>query len=214
MTIIDQDNIVYENSIEQYFHEYFENRGISLEGTSYKSVDNSLYEAAFRYVFKKLFKPDKTTVRYNNRKTKIDLRNIDELNLIADAYIDIIKDYAIIPYDKFFLELTGIHQDTWNSWKREEYSHGGLSHLYSELVQKIKCLSKEQGFNRLVDDKTGLMQVANNDPWLGMEYNNKRQLEEATAKQLTGADIRAMLTARGGQNEPKQLGTQDVVVEQ
>lgn len=214
MTIIDQGNIVYENSIEQYFHEYFENRGISLEGTSYKSVDNSLYEAAFRYVFKKLFKPDKTTVRYNNRKTKIDLRNIDELNLIADAYIDIIKDYAIIPYDKFFLELTGIHQDTWNSWKREEYSHGGLSHLYSDLVQKIKCLSKEQGFNRLVDDKTGLMQVANNDPWLGMEYNNKRQLEEATAKQLTGADIRAMLTARGGQNEPKQLGTQDVVVEQ
>lgn len=214
MTIIDQDNIVYENSIEQYFHGYFENRGISLEGTSYKSVDNSLYEAAFRYVFKKLFKPDKTTVRYNNRKTKIDLRNIDELNLIADAYIDIIKDYAIIPYDKFFLELTGIHKDTWNSWQREEYSHGGLSHLYSELVQKIKCLSKEQGFNRLVDDKTGLMQVANNDPWLGMEYNNKRQLEEATAKQLTGADIRAMLTARGGQNEPKQPGTQDVVVEQ
>lgn len=214
MTIIDRDNTVYENRIEQYFHEYFENRGISLEGTSYKSVDNSVYEAAFRYVFKKLFKPDKTTVRYNNKKTKIDLRNIDELNLIADAYVDIIKDYAIIPYDKFFLELTGIHPDTWNSWKREEYSHGGLSHLYSELVQKIKCLPKEQGFNRLVDDKTGLMQVANNDPWLGMEYNNKRQLEEATAKQLTSTDIRAMLTARDGQTGAKQIESQDVVVDQ
>lgn len=211
MTIIDCDNTVYDNAIEMYFHEYFENRGISISGTDYKSVDNSVFEAAFRYVYKKLFKPDKTTVRYNNKNTKINLRDIDELNIIADAYIDIIKDYAIIPYDKFFQELTGIHKDTWNSWKNNEYSHGGLSDLYSELVKKIQCLPKEQTINRMTGTPVNLLALANNEPEFRMEYNSKRQLEEVSAKQLSGADIRAMLTEKAGQNEPKSSKLQNVV---
>lgn len=213
MTIIDCDHTVYDNAIEMYFHEYFDNRGISIDGTDYKSIDNSVFEAAFRYVYKKLFKPDKTTVRYNNKNTKIDLRDIDELNVIADAYIDIIKDYAIIPYDKFFLELTGIHRDTFNSWYRGEYNHGGLSNLYSDLVKKIQCLPKEQTINRMTGTPVNLLALANNEPEFRMEYNSKRQLEEVTARQLSGEDIRAMLTARSGQNEPKQLEAQDVVVD-
>lgn len=213
MTIIDCDNTVYDNAIEMYFREYFDNRGISIDGTDYKSVDNSVFEAAFRYVYKKLFKPDKTTVRYNNKNTKIDLRDIDELNTIADAYIDIIKDYAIIPYDKFFLELTGIHKDTWNSWKNCEYSHGGLSILYSELVKKIQCLPKEQTINRMTGTPVNLLALANNEPEFRMEYNSKRQIEEVTARQLSGEDIRAMLSTRNGQNEPKQIEIQDAVVD-
>lgn len=212
MTIIDCDNTVYDNAIEMYFREYFDNRGISIDGTDYKSVDNSVFEAAFRYVYKKLFKPNKTTVRYNNKNTKIDLRDIDELNTIADAYIDIIKDYAIIPYDKFFLELTGIHKDTFNSWSRCEYNHGGLSILYSDLVKKIQCLPKEQTINRMTGTPVNLLALANNEPEFRMEYNSKRQIEEVTARQLSGEDIRAMLSTRNGQNEPKQLETQDVVV--
>lgn len=211
MTIIDYDNTVYENAIEMYFHEYFENRGISIDGTGYKAIDNSLFEAAFRYVYKKLFKPDKTTVRYNNKNTKIDLKDIDELNIIADAYIDIIKDYAIIPYDKFFLELTGIHKDTFNSWSRCEYSHGGLSILYSDLVKKIQCLPKEQTINRMTGTPVNLLALANNEPEFRMEYNSKRQLEEVTARQLSGADIRAMLTEKASQSGPKNVETQDMV---
>lgn len=211
MTIIDCNNTVYDNAIEMYFHEYFDNRGISIDGTDYKSVDNSVFEAAFRYVYKKLFKPDKTTVRYNNKNTKIDLKNIDELNIIADAYIDIIKDYAIIPYDKFFLELTGIHRDTFNSWYRGEYNHGGLSNLYSDLVKKIQCLPKEQTINRMTGTPVNLLALANNEPEFRMEYNSKRQLEEVTARQLSGEDIRAMLSTQNGQNEPERIETQDIV---
>lgn len=213
MTIIDCDNTVYDNAIEMYFHEYFDNRGISIDGTDYKAVDNSVFEAAFRYVYKKLFKPDKTTVRYNNKNTRIDLRDIDELNTIADAYIDIIKDYAIIPYDKFFLELTGIHRDTFNSWCRCEYNHGGLSTLYSDLVKKIQCLPKEQTINRMTGTPVNLLALANNEPEFRMEYNNKRQLEEVTARQLSSDDIRALLSTRNGQNESKQIETQDIVVD-
>lgn len=211
MTIIDCNNTVYDNAIEMYFHEYFDNRGISIDGTDYKSVDNSAFEGAFRYVYKKLFKPDKTTVRYNNKNTKIDLKNIDELNIIADAYIDIIKDYAIIPYDKFFLELTGIHRDTFNSWYRGEYNHGGLSNLYSDLVKKIQCLPKEQAINKMTGTPVSLIALANNEPEFRMEYNSKRQLEEETTRRLSDNDIRAMLTARSGQKEPKQLEVQDIV---
>lgn len=189
MTIIDAENTVYDNLIEMHFHDYFINRGIELSGLDYKSVDNSVFEAAFRYIYKRLFKPDKTTVRYNNKKTKIDLRDIDELDVIADAYIDIIKAYNIIPFDKYFLELTGIHQDTWNSWKNEEYSHGGLSHLYSDLYKKIHNLPKEQVRNKMADDKIGLQSLANNDIEVGLEYNNKRQEEHVRARALTAAEL-------------------------
>ncbi len=211
MTIIDSNNAVYDNMIEAYFHEYFDNRGIDISGDAYKKVDNSVFEAAFRYVYKMLFKPDKTTVRYNNKNTKINLRDIDELNVIADAYIDLIKDYSIIPFDKFFLELTGIHPDTWNSWKNGEYSHGGLSSLYSDLVQKVKALPKEQAMNRMTGTPVSLIALANNEPELRMEYNSKRQLEEETTRRLSDADIRAMLTARNGQNDVKTIDAQDVV---
>lgn len=188
MTILDCDNTVYDNAIEMHFHEYFERRNILLSGLDYKYVDNSVFEAAFRYIYKKLFKPDITTVRYNNKNTKIDLKDIDELNNIADIYIDIIKDYNIIPFDKYFLELTGIHKDTWNSWKNEEYSHDGLSSLYSDLYKKIHELPREQVRNKMADDKIGIQSLANNDIDVGLEYNNKRQIESAEAKKRTTID--------------------------
>lgn len=171
-----------------HFHEYFERRNILLSGLDYKYVDNSVFEAAFRYIYKKLFKPDITTVRYNNKNTKIDLKDIDALNNIADIYIDIIKDYNIIPFDKYFLELTGIHKDTWNSWKNEEYSHNGLSSLYSDLYKKIHELPREQVRNKMADDKIGIQSLANNDVDVGLEYNNKRQIESAEAKKRTTID--------------------------
>lgn len=188
MTILDCDNTVYDNAIEMHFHEYFERRNILLSGLDYKYVDNSVFEAAFRYVYKKLFKPDITTVRYNNKNTKINLKDIDELNNIADIYIDIIKEYNIIPFDKYFLELTGIHKDTWNSWKNEEYSHDGLSSLYSDLYKKIHELPREQVRNKMADDKIGIQSLANNDVDVGLEYNNKRQIESAEAKKRTTID--------------------------
>lgn len=189
MTILDCDNTVYDNAIEMYFHEYFLNRDIDISGLNYKDVDNSVFEDAMRYIYRRLFKPDKTTVRYNNKNTKIDLKNIDELNDIAECYINLIKGYNITPFDNFFLQMTGIHKDTWNSWKNEEYSHNGLSHLYSDLYKKIHDLPRQQVRNNMSKDKIGIQSLANNDPDVGLEYNSKKQFEAVRARVLTSDEL-------------------------
>ena len=185
MTILDCNNTVYDNAIEMHFHDFFDGRGIEISGLEYKRVDNGVFEAAFRYIYKKLFKPDQTTVRYNNKNTKINLRDIDELNTITNIYIDLVKGYNIIPFDKYFLELTGIHKDTWNSWKNEEYSHDGLSTAYSDLWRKIHDLPMEQVRNKMADDRIGIQSLANNDREVGLEYNEKRQIEAAQTRIMT-----------------------------
>lgn len=173
MINLDSESTAYDNAIEMYFCEYFENRGISLQGLDYQKINNSLFEGALSYVYKKLFKPDNTTVRYNNKNTKIDLRDIDELNNIADIYIDIVKGFNITPFDNFFLKLTGIHKDTWNSWKREEYNHNGLSSLYSDLYEKIHDLPKQQVRNNVADKLP--VALANNDSDVALEYEKNSQ---------------------------------------
>lgn len=185
---LDSESTIYDNAIEMYFYEYFENRGISLQGLDYQKIDNSLFEGAFSYVYKKLFKPDNTTVRYNNKNTKINLRDIDELNNIADMYIDIIKGFNVTPFDNFFLKLTGIHKDTWNSWKREEYSHNGLSSLYSDLYEKIHDLPRQQVRNNVADKLP--VALANNDPDVGLEYEKNNQINRVEAiRILTDAEL-------------------------
>lgn len=207
MISLDSENTVYDNAIEMYFYEYFENRDISLQGLDYKQIDNSLFEAAFSYVYKKLFKPDNTTVRYNNKNTKINLRDIDELNYIADIYIDIVKGFNIIPFDYFFLKLTGISKDTWNSWKREEYSHNGLSSLYSELYEKVHDLPKQQTRNKLANQMA--IALANNDSEVGLEYEKNNQIHRVEAiKALADAELPRL---SGEVGQIAQIGCNDEI---
>ena len=182
MIVLDAENTVYENAIEQHFHEYFENRGISIQGLDFQKINNSVYEGALRYIYRKLFKPDKDTIRYNNKNTKIDLRDIDTLEDIVEHYTDIVKDYNIKPFSKFFTALTGISKDTLCSWRNREYEHGGMSARYSDLVKKIDALSGEQIQNNLADDRIGHQSLANNDADVGLEYNQKRKTEEQVVR--------------------------------
>lgn len=164
---------VFENDIDYYFKEYFEKRNISLVGLDYKKIDNSVFEAAFRYVYRHVFKPDRKTIRYNNKNTKIDLKDIEQLEDILNIYIDLVKDYNIKPFQYFFTDLTGISKDTLNSWLKEEYKHDGLSSRYSDLVKKINQLSSEQIQNNLADNPIGVQSLANNDDDVNLKYIDK-----------------------------------------
>lgn len=190
MTILDCDNTIYDNAIEMYFHEYFENRGIDISGLEFQRINNSLYEGALRYIYRKLFKPDRDTIRYNNKKTKIDLRDIDLLEEIVEDYSDIVKDYNIKPFKQFFTALTGICKDTLCSWRNKEYDHQGLSSRYSDLVKKIDILSGEQIQNNLADDRIGHQSLANNDDDVGLGYaKGNNQLLLTDIKVLTAEEL-------------------------
>lgn len=190
------DGATVYNQIESAFLEFFDNKGISLQGLDYKQVPNSTYQAAFRYCYRKLYKPT-GKMRYN-LNTTIDTNNINMVIDILNSYIDICKEYNIIGYIEYFTDLTGISNDTINNWYKG-YKSGkdvqeNLTDKYIGIAKKIKELPKMQVMNNLADDRIGLQSLANNDAQVGLEYNGKRQLEQEAARQLTTtADLRSLL---------------------
>lgn len=193
MINLDIDNSVYDNLIEFYFHEYFELRNIDISGNNYKSVDNSLYGSAFEHVYNKLFKPDNTTIKYNNKNTKIDLNNIDEIEYIYKIYDKLCNDFNILPFQYMFLKLTGIDVTTLDSWYKEEYSHNGLSHRYSQIAKNVKSLPGQQTRNKLAGDRIGLQSLANNDQEVGLLYSRSEAFNKAVgsdAGRLTLDDLK------------------------
>lgn len=91
----------------------------------------------------------------------------------------------------------------------------GLSSLRFDVTKKLQEAINSSNTNGLSQDTTGFIVQANNDPDALKNYA-RTQLEDRMnimRRELVAEDIRAMLTARSGQNEPKQLETQDIVVD-
>lgn len=216
MVDISCDSLVYENAIEMYFHEYFINRGLDITGEGYKRIETNLFQAAFRYVYKKLFKPDEGTARKYRCTSKIDYDDAYILGQIVDTYADIVMAYDIKATQNMFCDLTGIHRDTLHSWESGNtrlYIYKDLqgniitdiqsfklhhnsseyiaepSTLHSDLVRKVKSISHITAYNGLNDTPVGQITHANNSAEAGMEYNNKRQMETAKVQLLTAAEL-------------------------
>lgn len=213
MIILDADNTIYDNIIEQHFHEYFENRGIELHGNEYKSIPTNLFQAAFRYVYEKVFKPDETTSRKYRVTSKIDYDDDYTLNKIIDIFGNLVYGYDIKSTRNMFCDMTGIHRDTLHSWLNgntrayiyyntngeiikdiQEYKLNNkgeytkeLSTSHSDLVKKIDSFSKGTAYNGLNDTPVGQITHANNSPEAGMEYNSKRQSELVMAHRALSA---------------------------
>lgn len=185
MIATDQGVEVYENDIEFYFKQFFEDRGIDLE---HDTVKQTKFNAAWKYIYNNLFKPDINTVRYNNKNSKIDYSDIHVLNNICDIYIDLCFEYNIMTGQYGFSRLTGISRDTLNSWKRGEYRGNikgngdeilGLTH--SDIVKKIDNLYTEMHKNNLDDTTVGQITMANNDEDVGLMYAQKAAQAQANA---------------------------------
>ena len=215
------DSVIYDNAIEMYFHEYFINRGLDITGDGYKRIETNLFQAAFRYVYKKLFKPDEGSARKYGTVSKIDYDDAYTLNQIVNAYCDIVMAYNIKATQNMFCDLTGISRDTLHSWEVgntrayiyydehhniikdiQEYKLNNrglytreLSTTHSDLVKKIKSISHMTAYNGLNDTPVGQITHANNSVEAGMEYNNKRQIETARVQLLTAAEL-PKLTAK------------------
>ena len=182
---------IYEDKITFYWHEYFENRHIDLDGLEFTKIPNSVYESAFMYINKQLFLLREDDIPYNNKKTSIDLRNIDLLEYITNIYINLVKQYNIKPFINYYCRFLGIDNDTLYSWLKEEYSHDGLSFRYSYIAKRIQKLSGEQIKSDLASDKMGRMMLANYDNEVNLNYaESKAKLSaQGTIQALKGADL-------------------------
>lgn len=182
---------IYEDKITFYWHEYFENRHIDLDGLEFTKIPNTVYRAAFRYINKQLFLLREDDYKRYNQKTSVDLRNIELLEYITDRYIDLVTEYNVKPFIYYYCDFLGINIDTFNSWYNGEYNHFGLSIRYSAMAEKIHKLSGEQIKSDLAGEKMGRMMLANYDSEVNLNYaESKAKLSaQGTIQALKGADL-------------------------
>ena len=166
---------IHENAIESLFLEYFEDRGIDPQ---HDKIPQTKFYAVWKYIYNKLFKPDRNTVRYNNKNSKIDYNNIEELNNICNIYIDLCFEYNIMPCQYGFYRLTGITRDTLNRWKKgasRSAEEEGASSPHSDIVKKIDDAYKAYARAGMADTPVGQITLANNDEELGLLYGRGQQ---------------------------------------
>lgn len=200
---------IAENDIEDRFLEYFNERGIDITDiqTAY-GIKQVTYIAAFRYVYKCLFKPFKN--QPDNRKSKIDYNDTDVLNTIADIYLDICFMYHIEPTYYSFTTLTGINYDTWYNWLNGEVRNnptGNISHKWFLITQKVKQASQAYTRAELENGLVGQITKANNDREKGLLYSQTQAeitasvIAHETAEQIAARHVNATL--------PKKLNFDD-----
>lgn len=192
MEKISNNETVY-NEIETAFFEYFESMEISLAGLDYMKIPNSTYQAAFIYIHDTVIKDKYSFTDFNNMNQDI----IDYLIYITDCFVKIVRKYNILSFQQFYCDFVGISRQTLYSWSIQEFEHKGFGRILSDIAKKVINLPKSQTMNRLADDRTGAVVLANNDLEVGLEYNGKRQLEEAAARQITsGTDLKSLISSQ------------------
>lgn len=200
---------VYDNQIETLFVQYFQDNGLS-EQLDVHKIDDSHAYGAWRYIYITLFKPDKNTIRLNNKSSKIDYADIYLLSDILDTYLDLCFKYKIYPMIEDFSTLTGISRDTLNSWERGEYRKGepGANCKHSDLAKKIKDATQRMTVKDLHGNPIGQQSLANNYDGAGLMFTQKEiraQAEANMMSQLSREEIAARYQAFADVPEPLQL---------
>lgn len=180
MVKVESDVIIYENEIETLFYEYCENNDIDL---SKRNIDDNDAYCIWEYIYNILFKPDKDTIRYNNKRSKLDYSDIETIYSILQEYLSLCFRFKILPIIEDFCKLTGISRDTLNSWEHEEYRSNVSENVtikHSEIAKKIKEATKLMGIKDQHGNPTGQLVLANN--WDEMGLNFAQQQAKAIAE--------------------------------
>lgn len=200
---------IFDNQIESLFVQFFQDNGFGEQLEAHK-VDDSHAYGAWRYIYNALFKPDKNTIRLNNKTSKLDYSDVYTLLEVADAYIDLCFKYKILPMIEDFSTLSGISRDTLNSWERGEYRRGepGASCKHSDLAKKIKDATQRMTVKDLHGNPIGQQSLANNYEGAGLMFTQKEiraQAEASMLSQLSREEIAARYQAFADVPEPLQL---------
>ena len=122
---------VYEHKIYEYADEYIS----KLDNPDSINKNSSLFTGMIKYIYINVFKPNKNTVRYNNKNTNINMDNVELLDDIWDIYTNLCYKYQKRPTLLNFGLLTGITTETFRTWKNGEV-RGGVTSPHSVSVKK------------------------------------------------------------------------------
>lgn len=186
---------VFENDIQLYLSMFCENNGI--EDMSKESQQR--WTAALMFINRNVFKVNDNMVRYNNKNSIIDYKDIEQIDSIYNIY-----SYLCYLYDKEitidgFSKLTGITAQTLYNWENKEYRS---SRYYSvDTGEEIKDIA-EWKMNHRGEYKTELSTTH-------LDFMQKLRQDEEESTYQKGANCRgnqtiflARLNRRNGWNLP------------
>lgn len=200
---------VYENQIESLFVQYCHDNNLTDDLEKRKINDNDAY-CIWVYIYNTLFKPDRNTIRLNNKTSKIDYGDIYAIWDILNTYIQLCFNYKIYPLIEDFSTLTGISRETLYSWEREEYRRGepGASCKHSDVIKKIREATQRMTIKDLHDNPIGQQSLANNYDDAGLMFTQKEiraHAEASMISQLSREEIAARFQAQEEFREKPQL---------
>lgn len=137
-------------------------------------ISHNQVNYCLRQVANKLFKPDHNL--YNNQKSKIDYDNIDLLQEITRAFIDICNKFNKSLGLKSFSWLCNIDYSTLYLWLQRDEE---LNPARFNLLKSIQESHKAMHIGLLNESPVGAMAVANNDVETGLKWS-ANQVQQIT----------------------------------
>ena len=153
-----------ETDIDKCIDDYLTMMGIDRDYKSLVNIKHQTVNGMFRYIYKRLFKPDRTLC--NNQKTFVDLDNIELLQVLADKFIDICSDFNKSLGIMSFGYMIGVNYNTLSRWVNDEKSNPAR---YS-VIKSIQEGHKAAQISLLNDSPVGALAVANNDVETGLQW--------------------------------------------
>ena len=182
---------VFENDIEYYLEEFREKQNIE----DFRSVPQSVWNGALRYVYTHVFKPCPELLKQranadidnNSIPSNFNAYNYSLVLDVLDYYIYNMcmvnnKEVSIIG----FSSLTGIDESIIHDWGRNDRK---LSTLSSQIYQKLSYFREESLSNKLADGKqnpVGILAILNRHYQWNLPGVSK---ESARQSALTAADL-------------------------
>lgn len=186
---------IFENDIQLYLSMFCEDN--SIEDMSKESQQR--WTAALMFINRNVFKANADMVRYNNKNSIIDYKDIEQIDSIYNIY-----SYLCYLYDKEitidgFSKLTGITTQTLYNWEKKEYRS---NKYYSvDTGEEIKDIA-EWKMNHRGEYRTELSTTH-------LEFMQKLRQDEEESTYQKGANCRgnqtiflARLNRRNGWNLP------------
>jgi len=171
---------IFDNPIEDLFYKYCKDNEIDL---SKRNIDDNDAYCIWEYIYRVLFKPDKDTVRVNNKNSKLNYEDIGTLHDILDTYLRLCFSYKVLPLIEDFCTLTGISRDTLNSWERGEHRQAaeGATLKHSDIAKKIRDATQRMTIKNLNGNPIGQQSIANNYEGAGLLFAQKEIQAKADA---------------------------------
>lgn len=164
-----------ENEIDNCVIEFFNQYNIDIYDLSQcKQVTHNLLNLCFKYIYKRLFKPDHSLIC--NKKSLVDYNDITQLTIIANKFVEICQHFNKSLGLMSFAFMLGCDYSTLYLWLQSDET---LNPARFKVLKSIQECHKLAQINLLNDTPVGALAVANNDVETGLEWSKQQAAQIA-----------------------------------